>query len=273
MRYSIYVLFLIFPMFVSSKHQLIKYKYGSAPEHQINKIQIFGERCSGTNFLEHLIVRNFKNIKKDTFFWYGEKHFPCWFDFPFDEKFYQRPLYNYTLEKSKDVLFIVIFRDPYDWVRSFYKSPHHAISSLKTLSFSEFIRSKWEVENDIENPYRFPIELNPKTGAPFDNVMKLRTARIINMLRLKDLVPFVYFINYEILNEFPREVLTEISELFGVEMNDQFTPVLTDKGNEDVMFTPSRYRIISPADLDFINQNLDEKVEKSIGYRFKSEVL
>lgn len=73
----------------------------------IKKVKIYGERCSGTNYLEELIKLNFnvEIIKYD----YGCKHF-----FGFN------PLLD-----SDDVLFIGIVRNLEDWINSLYREKYH----------------------------------------------------------------------------------------------------------------------------------------------------
>lgn len=68
----------------------------------ITKYTIYGERCSGTNYLEELINANFDV----TLTWqYGFKHFMGFVD----------------LLNSDDTLFICIIRDPHKWINSFYR--------------------------------------------------------------------------------------------------------------------------------------------------------
>ena len=69
----------------------------------VNKFTIYGERCSGTNYLESLMVNNFDvSITWD----YDWKHFFGW----------------HSLNNSDDTLFIGIVRNPVDWLNSFYKN-------------------------------------------------------------------------------------------------------------------------------------------------------
>ncbi len=239
----------------------------------IKRIQIFGERCSGTNYLESLLKANCKNIDEDYFF-YGWKHFPCWFDYPFNPKFYPVPKRNYTLENNRNCLFIIIFRDPYDWLRSLHLTPFHATDNLKNIPFGDFIRTKWTVDAAQMREWG-NFEINPANGLPFKNVMKLRKARILNMLRIKDLVHNFYMINYETLSKSPEEVLREISHLFGVELQEEFTPILQSKKGfkkNTEIYQGSHYPAISAEDLAFINQQLDWSVEEQIGYGEMQEV-
>ena len=77
-------------------------------------IQIYGERCTGTNYLESLIRLNFDvNIT-----WkYGWKHF-----FGFNK-----------LDNSDDTLFICIVRNPVDWFNSLYRERHHLPKDFENL--------------------------------------------------------------------------------------------------------------------------------------------
>ena len=69
---------------------------------------IYGERCSGTTYLQDLISTNFDTQVR---FDYGWKHFfgHC----------------NGSLEGNSDTLFICIVRNPVDWVNSFWRTPWH----------------------------------------------------------------------------------------------------------------------------------------------------
>ena len=74
----------------------------------IKKFTIYGERCSGTNYLENIIKINFD---VDITWEYGFKHF-----FGFQDE---------QLKQSDDTLFICIVRNLPDWINSFYRTPHH----------------------------------------------------------------------------------------------------------------------------------------------------
>ena len=71
----------------------------------IKYFTIYGERCSGTNYLEQIIKLNFDIEVTWKYRW---KHF-----FGLDD-----------LLNSDDTLFICIIRDPFTWVNSFYKNQH-----------------------------------------------------------------------------------------------------------------------------------------------------
>ena len=72
----------------------------------MRKVKIYGERCSGTNYLQELLMYNFDvEIVNE----YGWKHF-----FGFDD-----------LSNSDDVLFIGIVRNLEDWINSLSRDKYH----------------------------------------------------------------------------------------------------------------------------------------------------
>ncbi len=273
------ILFTFFSFFfLGNAHAFLEhYTYGSGTVKPgtaiclpIAKAQLFGERCSGTSFFRILFDENAHFKTTD---YYGHKHFPCWFDYPYDEVFYQRPIHEYTLEGSDDCLFLVIFRNPYDWLRSFHEKPFCGTASMYNLSFSQFIRSPWLAGDDPT--CSTPLDTNPTDKKPFKNLIYLRTAKIKNMLKIQDLVKNAYFINYETLKEHPKEVLQEIHEIFGIQFKEDFTsPTCHFRGSQCLPtdFKESQYNPISIEDLKFINETLDEEIENSIGYTLVQEM-
>lgn len=239
----------------------------------ITHYQIFGERCSGTNFLKCLVLQNLLNDDGPLIFSdeYGHKHYPRWFEQPLE--FYNGLEKKYTFQGSENVLFIVIFRNPYDWLRSINKEPFDVAENLKSLPFSKFIRSTWRINKKDkalkpqidENPY---LDCNPEDGAFFDNVMKLRTAKIKTMLEIKNRVNNIYFINYETLRDYPVDVLKEMAHIFNLQLQEHYEPVIYRRGykKQGVLYKKKEYQAISVEDLDFINTQLDSLVENSIGY-------
>lgn len=81
------------------------------------QVTIFGERCSGTNYLEHLLVTNF-----EVEYIMGDKH-----------------MYEYNgliPDQSDSVFFFGIARNVVDWVNSLYRDqphlPSHLCNSIET---------------------------------------------------------------------------------------------------------------------------------------------
>lgn len=95
----------------------------------IKKYTIWGERCSGTNYLQKLIESNFET---ELTWDYGYKHF-----FGFN-----------GFDNSDTTLFICIVRNPYDWINSFYKNLHnHPLKNNNIVKESSkiklFLNNTW----------------------------------------------------------------------------------------------------------------------------------
>jgi len=267
------ILVLGFSKILPTEYALFAKRETSSP---IKYLCIFGERCSGTNYTQSLLLENlifdsseYKNIHKPVSN-YGHKHFPPWFELPLKE--YQGPRRYYSLEDNEETLFVVIFRDPYDWVRSFKKKPHHGLRELRSLPFSQFIRTPWQLNPNnglvkSESNLNPLMDKDPFTGENFSNVLHLRSAKIRTMLLVKDKVHNAYYINYETVRDHPKEVLKEIEDIFGLASTTEFNPIIHTKGREKkAIYKPKEYPPINLNDLLFINDQLDEELERSIGY-------
>jgi len=105
----------------------------------MKKITIYGERCSGTNYLEELLLLNFEI---EITWAYGRKHF-----FGFND-----------LTQTDDVLFIGIVRNLEDWINSLYRERHHLHSNLTesidtylTSTFYSILDKEDETSDEIMN--------------------------------------------------------------------------------------------------------------------------
>jgi hypothetical protein len=118
----------------------------------MKKIQIYGERCSGTNYLQQLLCLNF-DIE---IIWnYGWKHF-----FGFQD-----------LSNSDDVLFIGIIRNLNDWVNSFYREKYHLPDNL-TNNIDAFLNNTFYSVYD--NDSEILDDRNIETNERYKNIFELR---------------------------------------------------------------------------------------------------
>jgi hypothetical protein len=230
---------------------------------RLRKFCLFGERCSGTNYLQQLITANFPQLGYQKA--YGWKHFPAWLSAPAGLN--PGPSKFYTFENSDAYLFFVIFRNPYDWLRSLWEHPHHAASHLHHIPFDTFIHSTWIC--DPLDEFIHAMDKNPHTGAYFSNILQLRSAKIRNMLMIKNKVKNIYYINYETLLNQPEQVVHEIARIFNLRTNYYFVPILNycDPPHDKHSLFLERDAFIPPAEsLLFIQSQLDPSLESSIGY-------
>ena len=250
---------------------------------KITKVKVCGERCSGTNFIMHLIHRNFPTLAATDFVQFGQKHFLWWFDTPYDESKIQRMQYSpdaFYLTGSEDCLFVVVIRDPYDWLKSFYHNPWEVHDDLLDKDFNHFISNTWKIRSDKtgknkrRDPYRIYDAIdnfNPYTGNPFANVLELRTCKYKNYLKLGTLVKNYLFVRYEDVNDAPEEFIAFISETYQIEKDKLFQAINTRKGSH-IPYVKHFYPSIEPRDLELINQGLDWPMENSFGYFSKDQV-
>lgn len=211
----------------------------------IKRVQIFGERCSGTNFLQRLIDNN---LDIPIGWCLGWKHFPI---------SYENLLASKYLEKEREFLVIVIVRNLDDWLRSLHSMPHHA-PKMRKYSFSEFLRAPWETE--------IIADLS-EDGSFLDNVLALRAAKMKQFLSFKKHFSNFYFINYEVLKAYPEEVLADIASRYDIPCSPLFRYIRTYKGMEGTPnYKAKIYEPICREDQEYIQDNIDLEMEAVAGY-------
>lgn len=147
----------------------------------IRKFTIYGERCSGTNYLENLILMNF-DVKIT---WeYGHKHF-----FGFNK-----------LTNSDDTLFICIVRNPYDWINSLYREQHHLPQQFKNIE--NFLNDQYYSLGGENNNYQ--IDLSIYSNQKYINIFEMRHIKLKFLMEdMPLLVKNYIFIKYEdLINDF-----------------------------------------------------------------------
>jgi len=121
----------------------------------IKKFTIYGERCSGTNYLQELILLNFDvEITWDC----GWKHF-----FSFDD-----------LTNRDDILFIGIIRNLEDWINSLYREKHHLPPHL-TKNIDTFLTDTFYSIDIMGN--EIMVDRNIDTGERYKNIYELRLVK------------------------------------------------------------------------------------------------
>jgi hypothetical protein len=219
----------------------------------IKNFTIYGERCSGTNYIEHLIKENFKI---NFVFKYDWKHFFGSYNFG-------------STNEENETLFIGIIRNPIDWIFSFYKNPHHI--PIENITLPNFILNEFY----SVNPQNMIIEkdLNYITKQKYKNIFEMRKMKndyLINIMPTK--VKNYILINYEHARDNPELLLKNIQEQFNLEYkHDTIQKIINYKGISNIVFSikPTTF---SNDILDIILNNLDIEQEKSLGYVFDSHV-
>ena len=264
----------------------------------IKNVTIFGERCTGTNYLHILIKMNF--VTKIT--WkYGYKH---WF----------RPCEGCTsLKKSDDTLFICIVRGIVPWMNSFFRTPHHwhgtpgpprvpssqrckRIDNMRPAQRIQEIRNFinkefWSYRQSGSNPTRRPEhelmrDRNIYTGKRYKHLFELRHTKHRWLIEdLPNKVTNYILIKYEdLINKFKKTMTRIRNKGLDVKPDIKF-PLNTDKyirpgGGPDeskptyseIKWKPGaglpvacRKQFIS-AETILNNPRMENKYEKLLGY-------
>jgi hypothetical protein len=162
----------------------------------IENFTIYGERCSGTNFLEEVMLTNFNiNVTWE----YGWKHF---FGF-----------YNFKKTEDEDkTLFIGIVRHPICWIESFFNNQHHIPNG--PINIDKFLLD--EIYS-IDNGNIIKEDLNYITCKKYKNIFELRFLKNYYLINtMPNNVKNYILINYENLRDNYEVVLDNIKNKFGL---------------------------------------------------------
>ena len=220
----------------------------------ISKIKIYGERCSGTNYLENLIEKNF-NV--EILHQYGFKHF---FGF-------------HNLENSDNTLFICIFRNYFTWLNSLYNKKWHISPSQRT-SIHHFLHSEhWSYYDDIihhKNKYGNEIleDRHIYTNERYKNILELRYIKYKWMIEtLPQLVKHSLFIRYEDLIINFNNTMLEIHKK-GVPLLSPLSfpkNVFTYKNSKNKKYIPKKYHQIKKKEIEN-HPYFQKEIEKKLLY-------
>ena len=165
----------------------------------INNFVIYGERCSGTNYLENIIKLNF-DIERT--YKYGSKHF-----FGFN-----------NLKNSDNTIFICIVRNLTDWINSLFREKHHLhLKYKKNLKYNEqldeFLNKEFWSFHDSNGNRDISKEImgdrNIYSKERYKNIFELRHTKIKWMLEdLPKKVKNYIFIKYEdLIDDFDNTLI------------------------------------------------------------------
>ncbi len=173
------------------------------------KFAVLGERSSGTNVTRYVVERA-TGLQLTTKL--GWKHG-----------------FVRSVGVPNDTVVFVPCRYPYDWVRSMFHKPWYCRQTMLGLGFSEFIRAAWDTIIDkpiadfgLKRPRYVNVPLladrDPVTGQMFQNILKMRTAKLRHLIGLgNDICDRVLF-RFEAFAARPNEFLNSVAQVFGVDV-------------------------------------------------------
>lgn len=226
------------------------HRNGTGP---VDRFQVLGDRCSGTNFIAHLIEQNFTGLTQSTEL--GWKH-----------GFIDR-----NQATAPRLLVVVAHRHPVRWLSSVHRSPFELSRAMQQMSFSQFLRAEWapvwrlrEQGHDIEKPAT--EDMDPESGAPFANVFRMRAAKLRYYEDLAHMPVHVAFVRFEDANRNPAGVVSALAAGFGLRASPTFYGVTKYRGGAKAPYRPRIFARISREDRAFIAASLDHEAEAMVGY-------
>ena len=236
------------------------------------RFTILGERCCGTNYVCSLVKKNFPELTNTD---YTHKHFHPWFDLSItgEKNLVRTNDLSNKYNNSERVLFLIVTRNPYDWIRSFHREPNHVSNKIKGLDLLHFMKVQFaavpggncadEDANEMDN-------FNPYKNRPFKNVFELRKYKILNYLEILNYVENAVIVNYDRVISNPQKFLDFLSEKYSLQRSQSYDKVDSYKGNGRRPFQNSRYKRFSSKEYHLLNNLVDWDVEFLINYRKRS---
>jgi hypothetical protein len=236
----------------------------------ITCFELFGERCSGTNFLEEAITANFELTYKNEG---RNKHFFC------------HNNYDSTYDNT---LFIGIVRHPINWLNSYHVEMHNIPKqnrkNIMTFLFNPFYSVDVINYNDKNknNQTNFSFNINYTlnkeiviqedknyvTGGKYKNIFELRKLKneyLMNIMSKK--VKHYILLNYEILLNNFQETLGLLRDTFQLKQKHVlFQTIKKYKKSTFYNFVKQREILFSPQIIQIIWNNLDKEQENKLGY-------
>lgn len=228
---------------------------------QITHFQVFGERCSGTHYVEELMRTN---LGPEPTVAYGWAHgFPT------------APLI------ADSALAVVVVRDPVSWLEEVHNRPFELSRPFLNMPISTFLRSEWtasannatgrwskfaNADDHVPTHGRLQYDLNPSTGLPFANPMRLRTAKLRGQFTYLNRAQHAVICRYEDVRDDPEGFLDAMSNHFAVPRRHVFTPA--DPSHDTIAGPRQKHQdtTLSEEDRAFVLSELDLTLERRLGY-------
>lgn len=215
----------------------------------INNFTIYAERHCGTNFLEEYISSSFlfENSPLPVIWDYGHKH---WFGFDND----------IISSIGQKTLFIGIIRDPYNWLISMKRMPHHLRNWNGKMHENPFVDIHDFLTSEIES-YHHGTEIlkdhHIYEHRRYKNIFELREVKNNYLINTMPTIAENYIlINYELLHSNIYKFIETVNNNFSISFN-KFIP--NDISKRDYG--------INQDYLGLINDNLCWETENKLGYK------
>jgi|688.fasta_scaffold45134_14 hypothetical protein len=204
----------------------------------IDKFAIYGERHSGTNFLEQCMRQTFGLDKTE---YYGFKHFFGW----------TKP--ETITYRGKHTLFIGIVRNPYDWITAMLNMPHH-IHRHRLLNISNLLTTEW-YSTDYHDK-EILLDRSFITKLRYKNIFDMRTTKYKYLSEIMPIIANNYvLLSYDFWLKNYENYINIISSRFH----------LKKIGSPPHLENKNPY-MITPEIKSIIESNADWNLEQSLGF-------
>lgn len=221
-------------------------------------IQIYGERNSGTKFLTQRIMENARN--PDTVMGsYATRTDPVNRARLIGYKHYY-PRAEKLAKHQHETLFLVIYKNPYTWVRSMLAKPYHFKASFEGKTIADLPDV---LLNGVDIHGRPIPDVHPETGAQI-NLFELRRHKILRWEALAEQVANVVYVNYEQLLVRPTELTQQIVDAFpSVFANPRAVVHVPEERYVHKYMSPAPFE---PAETAVMDAHFDWEAEAMAGY-------
>lgn len=244
----------------------------------MKKIKLFGERNSGTNYLEKLIRINTPNLHwmrsgaprrkifklsdftKDAFFFFTASHNLGWKHAQVN----MRLVLNH--KDLSHIRFITITKNPYSFLLSLYKRPyHHTYKKEKPDTFLGFLQMQWKSQGRDMSGLSF-----------YENPIHLWNEKNRSYLNLKKRLPDqTLVLTYESVLEDYESELEKIYAFLKIDKRSPFenftestkSDSKSHASYQDYYLNEDWKAQLSKAEIAYINQHLDKEVLDAFQYK------
>ena len=215
----------------------------------VKYFQIYGERCSGTNFLECAITENFELEHTSQYAW---KHFFGHYEFK-------------QTENEDETLFVGIVRNPIPWIDSFNNVKHHIPrcnkKNIRTFLLNQFYSIYPDGKEIMEDRHII-------TKQRYSNIFEMRKIKNNYLMNdMKNKVKNYVLIRYEDLRDNYETVLNFLKNKFDLKQKNEteYVKILNYKGKQPSLYEKKPI-IVKQNIINLIKKNVDIEQEKILGY-------
>lgn len=224
----------------------------------LQRIQVFGERNSGTKFLSQLVSEAARD-PETVLGTYASLKDPVNKAQLIGYKHYYPQLAKIARLQSR-TLFLVIYKNPYTWIRSMLDKPYHFKSCLADKTIADLPETYL---HGVDIFGRDIPDVHPHTGERL-TLFELRAHKIQQWEALSYAVHNIAFVNYEHLLVAPTETLQPIVDAFPSLFIDRLAPQYTpDPRYIDKYVTPEPF---TDEEMAVMDAHLDWRMEALTGY-------